>query len=88
MNDITLPIYYDMLSRHDWYYDYSDDHSVWQRGRDASENLRRIADTNGKEFKDLRDGFRAHYFSGEAFGKEKQPIPEKPKDYVFHKLQR
>ena len=31
-------------------------------GRDASENLRRIADTNGKEFKDLRDGFRSHYF--------------------------
>ena len=88
MNDITLSKYYDMLTYHDWYYDYSDDHSVWQRGRDASENLRRIAETNGKEFKDLRDGFRAHYFSGDAFGKEKQPIPEKPKDYVFHKLQR
>jgi hypothetical protein len=23
-----------MLASHDWYYDYSDDHSVWCRGRD------------------------------------------------------
>ena len=23
----------EMLARHDWYYDYSDDHSVWQRGQ-------------------------------------------------------
>jgi hypothetical protein len=22
-----------MLSFHDWYFDYSDDHSVWQRGQ-------------------------------------------------------
>ena len=77
-----------MLSRHDWYYDYSDDHSVWQKGRDASEQLRRIAE-NGQEYKDLRLAFRAYYFSGDAFAnKEKQPYPEKPKGYVFHKLQR
>ena len=23
----------EMLARHDWYYDYSDDHSVWSRGQ-------------------------------------------------------
>jgi hypothetical protein len=22
------------LARHDWFFDYSDDHSVWRRGRD------------------------------------------------------
>ena len=87
MNDITLSKYYDMLSGHDWYYDYSDDHSVWQKGRDASEQLRRIAE-NGQEYKDLRLAFRAYYFSGDAFGKEKQPYPKKPDEYVFHKLER
>tara|TARA_B100000131_G_scaffold263311_1_gene260088 strand:+ start:948 stop:1298 length:351 start_codon:yes stop_codon:yes gene_type:complete len=29
------------LKTHDWYYAYSDDHSVWRRGRDASARLRR-----------------------------------------------
>lgn len=88
MNDITLSKYYDMLANHDWYYDYSDDHSVWQKGRDASSQLRRIADLNGQEYIDLIREFRAYYFSGEAFGKEKLPYPEKPKEYVFHKLER
>ena len=77
-----------MLTRHDWYYDHSDDHSVWQKGRDASENLRRIAESNGQEYKDLRLSFRAYYFSGKTFGKEEQPYPEKPKEYVFHKLEK
>ena len=76
-----------MLSGHDWYYDYSDDHGVWQRGKDASERLRRISE-NGQEYKDLRLAFRTYYFSGDAFGKEKQPKPEKPIGYVFHKLQK
>jgi len=86
LNDITLSKYYDMLTGHDWYYDYSDDHSVWQRGRDASEQLRRIAESNGQEYKDLRSSFRTYYFSGGTT--EKEPYPEKPKGYVFHKLQK
>ena len=24
----------EMLARHDWHYEYSDDHSVWTQGRD------------------------------------------------------
>ena len=28
------------LKRHDWYYGYSDDHSVWTRGRKAAAALR------------------------------------------------
>ena len=29
------------IKSHDWYYGYSDDHSVWQRGHKAAANLRR-----------------------------------------------
>ena len=29
----------DALRRHDWYYAYSDDHSVWRRGRDQAAAL-------------------------------------------------
>ena len=28
------------LKRHDWFYGYSDDHSVWRRGQAASQKLR------------------------------------------------
>jgi len=28
------------LKSHDWYYDYSDDHSVWKRGVAARDRLR------------------------------------------------
>ena len=28
-----------LLSRHDWYFDYSDDHSAWTRGRREREAI-------------------------------------------------
>ena len=38
------------LMRHDWFYPYSDDHSVWRSGQAESSRLRALADT-GKSFK-------------------------------------
>lgn len=32
--------YIKLLKSHDWYYDYSDDHSVWRRGSEAHSRLR------------------------------------------------
>tara|TARA_X000000950_G_scaffold283858_2_gene385667 strand:+ start:1888 stop:2121 length:234 start_codon:yes stop_codon:yes gene_type:complete len=36
---MTPQEYFEELTKHDWYYDYSDDHRVWTKGR---ENLKRI----------------------------------------------
>ena len=33
-----------LLSTHDWYYMYSDDHSVWQKGTDNASEIRRQVD--------------------------------------------
>ena len=33
-----------LLSKHDWYYEYSDDHRVWRKGRDEAEEIRRQTD--------------------------------------------
>lgn len=33
-----------ILKKHDWYFDYSDDHRVWQRGRDERDEIRRQMD--------------------------------------------
>ena len=33
-----------ILSKHDWFYDYSDDHRAWSKGRDQADELRRQVD--------------------------------------------
>ena len=33
------------LKYHDWFYDYSDDHSVWTRGREQRKDLQNTANT-------------------------------------------
>lgn len=33
-----------LLKQHDWYYQYSDDHRVWQRGQAHAEEIRRQRD--------------------------------------------
>ena len=34
----------ELVRKHDWYFDYSDDHSVWKRGRDVQDEIRRQMD--------------------------------------------
>ena len=50
------------LKRHDWSYDYSDDHSVWQKGvaeRDAIRNLQKIIDPDFEVYnKYAPDGYK------------------------------
>jgi len=40
----TLDTFSQALHRHDWLYNYSDDHSVWSRGQDELNDLRRMID--------------------------------------------
>lgn len=37
-----LAIYQQRLAAHDWAFEYSDDHSVWQRGRGQLGELRHL----------------------------------------------
>lgn len=80
MTTITLQEYYDQLSRHDWTFQYSDDHSVWRRGSSEESRLIRIYTDNGPAFKELFDGFKNHVFNGEIYGTVKTPLPKRPED--------
>lgn len=40
--DTELAAYHRHLATHDWTYEYSDDHSVWQRGRQSQGELEQI----------------------------------------------
>lgn len=74
----TLAEYYDMLSRHDWYYAYSDDGSVFRRGEAANQKLAAIAKTS-PEHAALLAGYKQYYFSGKPWGTERAPKPGRPK---------
>jgi len=75
----SLAKYWDMLNKHDWYYTYSDDHGVYQRGVDSENELKRIAKHTYFHMA-LFDGFHKHHFSGEAWRTEKAPKPERPEE--------
>jgi len=77
----TLQTLWDRLNKHDWYYSYSDDHSVWQRGEADWKELTTMAAAidGGPE---LKSAFSAHYYTGEPWGNEKQPKPERPEDAI------
>jgi len=74
---VTLADFYDQLDRHDWYYSYSDDHRVWQRGEAERKRLDELAATIPGAA-ELKAAFSKHYFTGEPWGNEKQPKPARP----------
>ena len=39
LETFALEMFEKMCKEHDWYYEYSDDHRVWQKGRDAYSKL-------------------------------------------------
>lgn len=68
-----------MLLKHDWYYPFSDDPTVWTHGCRKERDLADMASTN-PEFKELYIAFEDHYFSGPAFGSARIDKPARPKD--------
>jgi hypothetical protein len=74
----TLQEYWDMLDKHDWYFMFSDDRHVYEKGWQAENRLLKLAEDGGEEYRELFNGFQKHYFSGEPWVNEKQPRPERP----------
>ena len=65
---MTLQEFYDLLKRHDWTYNYSDDHRVWQKGLDESKMIQHILMGNSKDlrFRKLYDEYQAWAFDVEG----------------------
>jgi len=57
---------YNQLCRFDWWYDYSDDHSVWTRGTDKERELERIAESLGEAGTEMFSKFRYEYKVGKC----------------------
>lgn len=72
-----LAEYWDNLNRHDWYYQFSDDHGVWCAGESDAGRLAALAMLSN-EHKAMHEQFTKHYYSGEAWGTPRAPKPERP----------
>lgn len=70
---MTLEQYKELLSRHDWYYYFSDDHGVWQRGEAESSQILNLARTGGVEFKQAYNEVHAKYFNTTSFVTKDRP---------------
>lgn len=74
---MTLGEYWDLLSKHDWTYEYSDDHRVWKRGR-ANEKVLVAAASESTAHALMFDLCIKSVFSGPAYSTEQQPFPSRP----------
>ena len=59
-----------MIAKHDWYFDYSDDHSVWQRGVNERRDIVAGAKALGRPeifheaFEAMKDSRLTEYLEG------------------------
>ena len=69
---MNIADFWDLLERHAWTYDMSDDHRQWQRGREQAEHIQRVVKNSPPEFQELRKAF-----SDWAWGRS-EIKPERP----------
>lgn len=74
----SLKEFYDLLERHDWFYSFSDDHSVWLAGNRRQKELQAIAENGGQEYIDLLKAYEDHMYSGKPWDNEQAPKPARP----------
>lgn len=57
----SIKEFYKRLENHDWYFEYSDDHSVWMKGNREYKDLTRYVSENGGIFLEMMNAFTDYY---------------------------
>jgi len=73
---------YDACERHDWLYDFSDDHRVWCSGEHAKAKLLEAA-AETPENQAVYDAWRAYMSSGPPWDTPKNPKPARPVEWTL-----
>lgn len=79
---MTNEEFFEKLKSHDWFYEYSDDHSVWRKGGKSLAELRALAKNNdmfAMMFSDYNSYINAIVSNGPK--QEDIPLP-KLEDYI------
>lgn len=58
---ISLNEYFNLLAQHDWHYDYSDNHRIWEKGFIERKKLVRLTEES-RDHKELYDIWYAHKY--------------------------
>lgn len=72
---MTKEEFFKRLEKHDWYYPFSDDFHVHNKGEADHAEIESLK-KQSPVFEKMYDAFVAHYSSGSAFGTEKLPKPK------------
>lgn len=72
-----LQAFYDKCKHHDWFYEYSDDGRVYDKGRNARYELQKFCKMHPK-YKEIYRQWSYYKFSGDHMNTEKQPLPIRP----------
>lgn len=59
----TLSEFYNLCLRHDWFYSFSDDQSMWRRGQNQRDEINRVR-KQGEEFEALFQEFVSYREKG------------------------
>ena len=76
-SNVALKDYYDMLQKHDWFYYYSDDSRVWNRGQLADDEIVRVSKLS-KDHTDLYNKYQL-YVHNRFNNDTNHSKPEEPK---------
>ena len=66
-----------LLKNHDWYFDFSDDHSIYKRGRGESIKIKSLVDKLGEKGKEL---YNTYAYKNKQFGLEEALDTEEDTD--------
>lgn len=77
MSNISLREYWELLNNHDWFYQWSDDHRVYQKGFRESQELSTLS-IHGKDFQDLYQAFNDWHIAN-VLRQDDVKKPKKPK---------
>lgn len=72
---MTTTEFFNACKGHDWFHQFSDDHSVYTRGQRRESELRTLTEGN-RAFAAIFAAWRSYNYSGPAFGSERAPLPE------------
>jgi hypothetical protein len=71
---MTVEQYFALCENFDWYYDFTEDFTVWQKGKETNTNLMRYANQNST-FMRIYTQWKLYNFSGVNFGTKQCPKP-------------
>lgn len=74
--EYSIDDYKSLLARHDWYYDYSDDHSVWTRGSRERSTLYKYLDAIDPDYK-IWNEYAPEMFQRKSKVEEKKKVKQR-----------